>query len=51
MNPLESRAPQEGRIRAKISGRDVDVYVSIMPASSGEKIVMRFTDGATDNLL
>jgi type IV pilus assembly protein PilB len=49
MNPLETRAPQEGRIRAKVSGREVDIYVSIMPAASGEKIVMRFSDGATDS--
>jgi general secretion pathway protein E len=44
MNIAEKRLPQDGRIRIKIAGRDVDIRVSVVPASHGERIVMRLLD-------
>lgn len=40
----EKRVPQDGRIKIKIGGRDVDIRVSILPTTHGEKIVMRLLD-------
>jgi general secretion pathway protein E len=40
----EKRIPQDGRIKIKIGGRDVDIRVSILPTTHGEKIVMRLLD-------
>ncbi|MGH7902368.1 MAG: GspE/PulE family protein, partial [Thermodesulfobacteriota bacterium] len=37
----EKRKPQDGRIRVKVSGRDVDVRISTVPTTHGESIVMR----------
>lgn len=40
----EKRVPQDGRISLRIGGRAVDVRVSTMPSSHGERIVMRLLD-------
>jgi type IV pilus assembly protein PilB len=40
----ERRLPQDGRIRVKVSGRDYDLRVSILPTVHGEKIVLRVLD-------
>ena len=40
----ERRLPQDGRMRVKVSGKDVDLRVSIMPTVHGEKIVLRVLD-------
>ena len=40
----EKRLPQDGRIRIKLAGRDVDIRVSAVPASHGERIVLRLLD-------
>jgi type IV pilus assembly protein PilB len=40
----ERRLPQDGRFRIKLSGREVDLRVSILPTVHGEKIVMRVLD-------
>lgn len=40
----EKRIPQDGRISLRIGGRSVDVRVSTMPASHGERVVMRLLD-------
>ncbi len=40
----EKRIPQDGRISLLIGGREVDVRVSTMPASSGERVVLRLLD-------
>ena len=40
----EKRVPQDGRISLLLGGREVDVRVSTMPASSGERVVMRLLD-------
>lgn len=40
----EKRLPQDGRISLRIAGRAVDVRVSTMPTSHGERIVLRLLD-------
>lgn len=40
----EKRVPQDGRISLRIGGRAVDVRVSTMPSSHGERVVMRILD-------
>lgn len=40
----EKRVPQDGRIALKIAGREIDVRVSTMPASDGERVVLRLLD-------
>ena len=40
----EKRLPQDGRIGLRIAGRAVDVRVSTMPSSHGERVVMRLLD-------
>jgi len=44
MDIAEKRIPQDGRISLRIGGRDVDVRVSTMPASNGERVVLRLLD-------
>jgi general secretion pathway protein E/type IV pilus assembly protein PilB len=44
LNIAEKRLPQDGRIKMKVSGREVDVRVSIIPMAHGEGIVMRLLD-------
>ena len=41
LNIAEKRLPQDGGIRIKIGGRDVDIRVSIVPTAFGERIVLR----------
>lgn len=40
----EKRLPQDGRIRIKIGEKDIDVRVSIIPTSHGERVAMRLLD-------
>ncbi|HEY5234359.1 MAG TPA: ATPase, T2SS/T4P/T4SS family [Verrucomicrobiae bacterium] len=40
----ERRMPQDGRMRVKVSGKDYDLRVSILPTVHGEKIVLRVLD-------
>ncbi|MFT7138018.1 MAG: general secretion pathway protein E [Candidatus Azotimanducaceae bacterium] len=40
----EKRLPQDGRISVRVGGREVDVRVSTIPASNGERVVMRLLD-------
>ena len=40
----ERRLPQDGRMRIRVSGKDYDLRVSIMPTVHGEKIVLRVLD-------
>jgi type IV pilus assembly protein PilB len=40
----ERRLPQDGRMRVKVSGKDYDLRVSILPTVHGEKIVLRVLD-------
>jgi general secretion pathway protein E/type IV pilus assembly protein PilB len=40
----EKRVPQDGRIKIIISGREIDVRVSVIPMIHGEAIVLRLLD-------
>lgn len=40
----EHRLPQDGRFKAKVSEREVDFRVSILPSSFGEKVAIRILD-------
>jgi general secretion pathway protein E len=44
LNIAEKRLPQDGRIRIKIAGKDVDIRLSTVPTAHGERIVMRLLD-------
>ena len=41
MNIAEKRLPQDGRINLKIGNQEIDVRVSTIPTSFGERVVMR----------
>ncbi len=49
MNIAERRLPQDGRLRIRTSGRDIDVRVSTIPTIYGEKVVMRILDARAVN--
>jgi general secretion pathway protein E len=40
----EKRIPQDGRISVRVAGREIDVRVSTMPGSNGERVVLRLLD-------
>ncbi len=40
----EKRVPQDGRIRVKVSGRELDLRVSVIPMIHGEAVVLRILD-------
>ncbi len=40
----EKRIPQDGRIKIKVSGKEIDIRLSTLPTSFGERIVMRLLD-------
>jgi type II secretory ATPase GspE/PulE/Tfp pilus assembly ATPase PilB-like protein len=42
----ERRRPQDGRIPVSINGREIDIRVSTLPTTGGEKVVMRVLDSA-----
>ncbi len=44
LNIAEKRLPQDGRIGLKIAGRSIDIRVSTIPTSMGERVVMRLLD-------
>ncbi|MGL6196269.1 MAG: GspE/PulE family protein [Thermoguttaceae bacterium] len=44
LNIAEKRVPQDGRIKLKVSGREIDIRLSIIPMLHGEGIVMRVLD-------
>jgi len=44
MDIAERRLPQDGRIRIKPSGKDIDIRVSTIPTVFGESVVMRLLD-------
>ena len=47
LNIAEKRIPQDGRIRTRMAGREVDVRVSTMPVRHGERVVMRLLEKGT----
>ncbi len=44
LNIAEKRVPQDGRIKLRVSGREIDIRVSIIPMLHGEGVVMRVLD-------
>lgn len=44
LNIAEKRLPQDGRINIKVASKPIDLRVSSLPTSFGEKIVMRILD-------
>src|SRR5207253_614436 len=44
LNIAEKRLPQDGRIKMRVSSREIDVRVSIIPMIHGEGIVLRLLD-------
>lgn len=44
LNIAEKRLPQDGRIKIRVKGREVDVRVSVIPMIHGESLVMRILD-------
>jgi type IV pilus assembly protein PilB len=46
LNIAEKRVPQDGRLKLKIEGKEIDMRVSVLPCAPGEKIVMRILDSS-----
>src|SRR5258708_9308273 len=44
LNIAEHRLPQDGRIKLRILGREIDLRVSTLPTLYGESVVMRLLD-------
>ncbi len=44
LNIAEKRLPQDGRIRRKMGGREIDLRVSTVPVRHGERVVMRILE-------
>jgi len=44
MNIAEKRLPQDGRLDVKIGNQEIDVRVSTIPTSFGERLVLRLLD-------
>jgi len=47
LNIAEKRLPQDGRIKLRVGGRQVDIRVSVIPMLFGEGVVMRVLDKAS----
>lgn len=41
LNPEESGVCQDGRVKLHVSGRDVDMRVSVVPGDLGDNVIMR----------
>ncbi len=44
LNIAEKRLPQDGRIQIKVADKAIDIRVSVLPVTFGERIVMRLLD-------
>ncbi|MFP4501471.1 MAG: type II secretion system ATPase GspE [Candidatus Hydrogenedentota bacterium] len=44
LNIAEHRLPQDGRIKIRLSGKEIDIRVSVIPIAHGERVVMRILD-------
>lgn len=44
LNIAEKRLPQDGGFRIRVEGKDIDLRVSTLPISGGEKVVVRILD-------
>ncbi len=47
LNIAEKRIPQDGRIRTRMAGREIDIRVSTLPVRHGERVVMRLLEKGT----
>jgi len=47
----EKRLPQDGRMTVMLGGRNVDMRISTIPSSRGERVVMRLLDKSTGKLM
>ncbi len=43
----ERRIPQDGKIAVRMGGRPIDLRVSVLPTSHGEKVVIRLLDSSS----
>jgi general secretion pathway protein E len=50
LNIAERRLPQDGRIKLKVLGKDIDLRVSTLPTMYGESVVMRILDKSNSDL-
>ncbi|MCF6228476.1 MAG: Flp pilus assembly complex ATPase component TadA [Planctomycetes bacterium] len=50
MDIAESRLPQDGRMRMRFLGRDIDMRLSSARIAQGEKIVLRLLDRGTEQM-
>ncbi|MBP2682038.1 MAG: type secretion system protein GspE [Deltaproteobacteria bacterium] len=50
MDIAEKRLPQDGRIGVRVGGRSLDLRVSTVPATYGEKVVIRILDSVNADI-
>jgi general secretion pathway protein E len=50
LNIAEKRLPQDGRIRRKIAGKDIDMRVATAPTANGERVTIRLLDRSSVQL-
>jgi general secretion pathway protein E len=51
LNIAERRLPQDGRIKLKVLGKEIDLRVSTLPTMYGESVVMRILDQSNSSLI
>jgi general secretion pathway protein E len=51
LNIAERRLPQDGRIKLKVLGKEIDLRVSTLPTMYGESVVMRILDRSNTSLI
>ena len=51
LNIAERRLPQDGRIKLKVLGKEIDLRVSTLPTMYGESVVMRILDKSNTDLI
>jgi general secretion pathway protein E len=51
LNIAERRLPQDGRIKLKVLGKEIDLRVSTLPTMYGESLVMRILDKSNSALI
>ncbi|WP_199351154.1 type II secretion system ATPase GspE [Haliangium ochraceum] len=44
LNIAEKRLPQDGRIRRRVAGKDIDMRVATVPTAAGERVTIRLLD-------
>ncbi len=51
LNIAERRLPQDGRIKLKVLGKEIDLRISTIPTMYGESVVMRILDKSNSSLI